>query len=91
MLGAENKKIAEERNPVNVFWTYATTHLWKVLGKERRLHQRRPPRQPLLLSVDAGDSEIQVPHGRRTADQVPGNEPDTIRGWKPAKIDVVEE
>jgi hypothetical protein len=34
MLDAENKKIADERNAVNVLWAYTREHFWSVLGTQ---------------------------------------------------------
>ena len=34
MLDEENNKIAEERNAVNVLWTYTREHFWSVLEKQ---------------------------------------------------------
>jgi len=34
MLDAENLKIAEERNAVNVLWKYSREHIWNVLEKQ---------------------------------------------------------
>lgn len=33
-LGAENQKIAKERNAVKVLWTYCREHIWSVLEKQ---------------------------------------------------------
>jgi len=32
LFNAENQKPPDQRNPVNVLWTFATLHLWSVLG-----------------------------------------------------------
>jgi hypothetical protein len=34
MLNAENQKPVAQRDPVNVLWTFTTTHLWGVLGEK---------------------------------------------------------
>jgi len=90
MLGAENKKIAAERNPVNVLWTYATTHLWKVLGKNEGFisADHLGNLSYCLLMLGTAKSRFPMPEDQLTRFQELNQ--NTIRGWKPAEINVIE-
>ena len=90
MLGAENKKIAGERNPVNVLWTYATTHLWKTLGTNEGFisADHLGNLSYCLLMLGTAKSRYPMPEEQLTRFQEMNQ--NTIRGWNPAQIDVVE-
>ncbi len=91
MLGAENKKIAGERNPVNVLWTYTTTHLWNQLGVNEGFisADHLGNLSYCLLMLGTAKSRFALPEAQLTRFQEMNQS--TIRGWKPAKIDVVGE
>ena len=88
MLGAENKKIAAERNPVNVLWTYTTTHLWNVLGKNEGFisADHLGNLAYCLLMLGTAKSRFPMPEAQLTRFQELNQ--NTIRNWKPAEIDV---
>ena len=90
MLGAENKKIAAERNPVNVLWTYTTTHLWKTLGTNEGFisADHLGNLSYCLLMLGTAKSRFPMPEEQLTRFQEMNQA--TIRGWKPAIIDIVE-
>jgi len=91
MLGAENKKIAAERNPVNVLWTYTTTHLWKILGKNEGFisADHLGNMSYCLLMLGTAKSRFALPEAQLTSFQELNQ--NTIRSWQPAEIKVVEE
>jgi hypothetical protein len=91
MLGAENKKIASERNPVNVLWTYTTTHLWNQLGVNEGFisADHLGNLSYCLLMLGTAKSRFALPEAQLTRFQEMNQE--TIHSWKPAKIDVVRE
>ncbi len=91
MLGAENKKIASERNPVNVLWTYTTTHLWNQLGVNEGFisADHLGNLSYCLLMLGTAKSRFALPEAQLTRFQEMNQ--NTIRSWKPAKIDVVGE
>jgi len=88
MLGAENKKIAAERNPVNVLWTYTTTHLWKTLGKNEGYisADHLGNLSYCLLMLGTAKSRFPMPEEQLTRFQEMNQA--TIHGWKPAEIKV---
>lgn len=90
MLNAENAKPAGERNPVNVLWTYTTTHLWSVLGKRegfiRADHLGHLSYCLLLLAM--AKSRFALPEQQLKAFQAMNQR--VIRDWRPAQIDVMQ-
>ena len=90
MLGAENKKLAAERNPVNVLWTYATTHLWKVLGKNEGFisADHLGNLAYCLLMLGTAKSRFPMPEEQLTRFQEMNQ--NTIRSWKPTEIKVTD-
>lgn len=91
MLGAENKKLAAERNPVNVLWTYTTTHLWKTLGAQEGFisADHLGNLSYCLLMLGTAKSRFAMPEAQLTRFQELSQ--NTIRNWQPAKINVVGE
>jgi hypothetical protein len=91
MLGSENKKIASERNPVNVLWTYTTTHLWNQLGVNEGFisADHLGNLSYCLLMLGTAKSRFALPEAQLTRFQEMNQA--TIRTWKPTKIDVVDE
>lgn len=90
MLSAEMEKQPELRNPVNVLWTYTATHLWSALGV-REAFIRADHLGNLsycLLMLATAKSRYAVPEKQLQAYQAMNQE--TIRTWRPAKIDVME-
>lgn len=90
MLGEENKKIAKERNPVNVLWTYTTTHLWKVLGKNEGFisADHLGNLSYCLLMLGTAKSRFPMPEEQLTKFQAINQ--NTIRSWNPARADMKE-
>ena len=90
MLGAENKKIAAERNPVNVLWTYTTTHLWNTLeAKEGFISADHLGNLSYcLLMLGTAKSRFAMPEAQLTRFQEMNQ--GTIRSWKPAEIKVTD-
>jgi hypothetical protein len=90
MLGAENKKIAAQRNPVNVLWTYTTTHLWKTLGAQEGFisADHLGNLSYCLLMLGTAKSRFPMPEAQLTRFQEMNQA--VIQAWRPAKIDVVE-
>ena len=88
MFGAENKKIAAERNPVNVLWTYTTTHLWKVLGKNEGFisADHLGNLSYCMLMLGTAKSRFPMPEAQLTRFQEMNQ--NTIRSWKPTEIEV---
>ena len=88
MLNAENQKPAAQRDPVNVLWTFTTTHLWGVLGEKegfiRADHLGNLSFCLLLLAT--AKSRFAFPEKQLTAFQVLNQR--VIQGWKPVQIDV---
>ncbi len=91
MLGAENQKIAAERNPVNVLWTYTTTHLWKTLEAQEGFisADHLGNLSYCLLMLGTAKSRFAMPEAQLTRFQEMNQ--NTIRSWRPAQIDVVGE
>ncbi len=91
MLGAENKKLAAERNPVNVLWTYTTTHLWKTLGAQEGFisADHLGNLSYCLLMLGTAKSRFAMPEAQLTRFQELSQ--NTIRNWQPAQINVVGE
>ncbi len=91
MLGAENKKLAAERNPVNVLWTYTTTHLWKILGKNEGFisADHLGNLSYCLLMLGTAKSRFAMPEAQLTRFQELSQQ--TIQNWRPAQINLVEE
>ena len=88
MLGAENKKIASERNPINVLWTYTTTHLWNQLEVNKGFisADHLGNLSYCLLMLGTAKSRFAMPEEQLTRFQEMNQ--NTIRGWKPAEIKV---
>jgi hypothetical protein len=88
MLNAENQKPAETRDPVNVLWTFTTTHLWATLGvKEGFVRADHLGNLSFcLLLLATARSRFPVPEKQLTAFQ--GLNQRVIENWKPAQIDV---
>ena len=88
MLGAENKKIASERNPINVLWTYTTTHLWNQLEVNEGFisADHLGNLSYCLLMLGTAKSRFAMPEEQLTRFQEMNQ--NTIRGWKPAEIKV---
>ncbi len=88
MLNAENHKPATQRDPVNVLWTYTTTHLWGVLGaKEGFIRADHLGNLSFcLLLLATAKSRFAFPEKQLTAFQ--GLNQRVIQNWKPAQIDV---
>jgi hypothetical protein len=91
MLGAENKKIAAERNPINVLWTYTTTHLWNQLEVNEGFisADHLGNLSYCLLMLGTAKSRFAMPEAQLTRFQEMNQ--NTIQSWKPAQIDVVGE
>jgi hypothetical protein len=91
MLGAENQKIAAERNPVNVLWTYTTTHLWNQLGVNEGFisADHLGNLSYCLLMLGTAKSRFAMPEAQLTRFQEMNQ--NTIRSWQPAQINVVGE
>ena len=91
MLGAENKKIAAERNPVNVLWTYTTAHLWKTLEAQQGFisADHLGNLSYCLLMLGTAKSRLALPEAQLTRYQELNQ--NTIRSWRPAEIKVVDE
>jgi len=91
MLGAENKKIAAERNPINVLWTYTTAHLWKILGKNEGFvsADHLGNLSYCLLMLGTAKSRFAMPEAQLTRFQEMNQQ--TIRSWRPAEIKVTDE
>ena len=91
MLGAENQKIAAERNPINVLWTYTTTHLWKTLEAQEGFisADHLGNLSYCLLMLGTAKSRFAMPEAQLTRFQEMNQ--NTIRGWRPAEIKVVQE
>lgn len=90
MLGAENKKIAAERNPVNVLWSYTTTHLWKTLGANQGYISADHLGNLAYCLLMLGTAKSRYPMAEAQLTRFQEMNQNTIRSWKPAKIDVVE-
>ncbi len=88
MLGTENKKLAAERNPVNVLWTYTTTHLWKTLGAQEGFisADHLGNLSYCLLMLGTAKSRFAMPEAQLTRFQEMNQ--NTIRSWKAAQINV---
>lgn len=88
MLNAENQKPAAQRDPVNVLWTYTTTHLWGVLGaKEGFIRADHLGNLSFcLLLLATAKSRFAFPEAHLTAFQ--GMNQRVIQSWKPTQIDV---
>lgn len=90
MLNAENRKPAGQRNPVNVLWTYTTTHLWGVLGVRegfiRADHLGNLSYCLLLLAM--ARSRFALPEEQLQTFQAMNQ--DVIRNWRPARIDMMQ-
>ena len=88
MFTAENQKPAGERNPVNVLWTFTTTHLWEVLGVRegfiRADHLGNLSYCLLLLATAKSRFPFQEKH--MTAFQAMNQQ--VIQSWTPARIEV---
>ena len=88
MLNAENQKPAETRDPVNVLWTFTTTHLWATLGvKEGFVGADHLGNLSFcLLLLATARSRFAFPEKQLAAFQ--GLNQRVIQNWKPALIDV---
>ena len=90
LLNAENSKPADQRNPVNVLWTYTTTHLWSVLGVRegfiRADHLGNLSYCLLLLAM--AKSRFALPEKQLQAFQAMNL--NVIRNWRPMQLDVVQ-
>lgn len=90
MLNAENAKPAGVRNPVNVLWTYTTTHLWRVLGKRegviRADHLGNLSYCLLLLAT--ARSRYALPEAQLQTFQAMNQ--DVIRNWRPVQINMMK-
>lgn len=86
MLGAENKKIAKERNPVNVLWTYTTTHLWKTLGKNEGFISAAHLGNLSYCLLMLGTAKSRFPMQEEQLKKFQDLNQATIQAWKPAEI-----
>jgi hypothetical protein len=88
MLNAENQKPTAQRDPVNVLWTYTTTHLWGVLGaKEGFIRADHLGNLSFcLLLLATAKSRFAFPEKHLTAFQTMNQR--VIQNWKPTQIDV---
>lgn len=91
MLGAENKKIATQRNPVNVLWTYTTTHLWKTLGVNEGFISADHLGNLAYCLLMLGTAKSRYPMAEEQLTRFQAMNQAAIRGWRPAEIKVVEE
>jgi hypothetical protein len=91
MLGAENKKLAAERNPVKVLWTYTTTHLWNTLEAQEGYisADHLGNLAYCLLMLGTAKSRFPMPEAQLTRFQEMNQA--TIRSWQPAEIKVREQ
>ena len=90
MLNAENSKPAGERNPVNVLWTYTTTHLWRVLGKKEGIIRadHLGDLSYCLLMLATARSRYALPEAQLQTFQAMNQ--DVIRNWRPVQINMMK-
>ena len=90
MLNAENIKPAGERNPVNVLWTYTTTHLWRVLGKKEGIIRadHLGNLAYCLLMLATARSRYALPEAQLQTFQAMNQ--DVIRNWRPVQINMMK-
>jgi len=88
MLGAENQKLAAQRNPVNVLWTYTTTHLWKTLGTNQGFISADHLGNLAYCLLMLGTAKSRYPMAEEQLTRFQQMNQATIQGWKPAKIEV---
>jgi ribosomal protein L24E len=88
MLGEENKKIAGERNPVNVLWTYTTTHLWKTLGTNQGFISADHLGNLAYCLLMLGTAKSRYPMAEEQLTRFQEMNQEAIRSWQPARIEV---
>lgn len=88
MLGAENKKLASQRNPINVLWTYTTTHLWKVLGENQGFISADHLGNLSYCLLMLGTAKSRFPMAEEQLTRFQEMNQLTIRSWRPAEIKV---
>jgi len=91
MLGEENKKIAGERNPVNALWTFTTVHLWKTLGTNQGFISADHLGNLAYCLLMLGTAKSRYPMAEEQLTRFQEMNQNTIRSWRPAKIQVGQE